>query len=241
MAETQKFLGELITFKGARAAFAHLHKAQARTDKKTGLPKGEPKFRLEVLLDPTNKEHAQTIAKIKSESVRALNHRYPAAPDEAPRFDVALLEAVASGKRALANFHLCWGYGNDLPALGKKLYDGYKDMFFLKLTDKNRPNLGAVRNGKTVNVVEGDKDCPYAGSYVAGTTTLYSYDNESRGVNANLRTIVFVRPGAAFGGGQADAESEYAALGDLGAGDAGSAAGDPFGAAGAAADPFAIG
>ena len=237
MTDKEKFQPNLITFKGARLAFARIHKAEARKGK-DGQPKGEPKFSCTVLLDPSNKEHQATINQIVSESVRALNHRYGEG-----RFNAELLLAVARGEKSFPNFHLAWGFGNALPAFGKKVYDGFKDMFFLKLADKSRPNL-LNRDGKPV--VEGDPQCPYAGAYVAGTTTIYSYDNESRGANANLRTLVFQRDGQAFGGGGANAEQEFAAIGDLG--DAGAAA-DPFGGAGGgsvkggsapAADPFAI-
>jgi hypothetical protein len=226
-----KFDPKLIAIKRARLAFARIHKAEARKDK-NGNPKGEPKYSGTLLLDPSNKDSAAEIALIKSESVRALNHRYGEG-----KFNVQMLEDAASGKKTFPNFHLCWGYGNDLPALGKKLYDGFKDMFYLKLSDKNRPNL-LNRAGNAV--IEGDPECPYAGCYVAGTTTLYSYDNESRGVNANLRTLVYTGKGQAFGGGAPDAASEYAALG-VSAADGDGPTESPFaGESKPVADPFAI-
>lgn len=237
VAEKEKFVGKVITFKGARAAFVNLEEAVARKGK-DGQPRGKPKFRMEVLLDPTNKDHAATIAEIIAESVRALNHRF-GTPQNATPFTVQHLVDVANAVRSPPNFYLSWGYGNKLPEFGKKLYDGYADMFYLKLADENRPNLAAWRDGKAVPVVPGEKDFPYGGCYVAGTTTMYSYDNESRGVGSNLRTIVFQRPGTAFGGGTPDAQQEYAALGDLGGGS------DPFvgntgSGAAVTADPFAI-
>jgi hypothetical protein len=213
MAETEKFQPKLITFKGARLAFARIHKAEQRTGR-DGKPKGEAKFSCTILLDPSNQEHAATIAEIKAEAARALDHRFG--------------KGVWSPQ--WPNFYLPFGMGNDLPKLGKKIYDGFADMFYLKLSDKNRPNL-LNRDGKAV--VEGDPQCPYSGCYVAGTTTLYSYDNESRGAGANLRTLVFMRDGAAFGGGAANAEQEFAAIGDLGNE-------PPAGAPAGGADPFAI-
>lgn len=230
MNETDKprFQPEVITFKKARLAFARIHKAEARKGR-DGKPKpgAKEKFSAQVLLDPSNRDHAATILKIKQESVRALNFRYGEG-----KFTVVMLEQVPL---PYANFYLPWGYGNDLPKLGKKIYDGFADMFYLKLADENRPNLAAWRAGKAVPVVEGEKDCPYAGSYVAGTTTLYSYDNESRGVGANLRTLVFMEHGQAFGGGAPNANQEFAAIGDLGG--PASAGG---GSIGPIADPFSI-
>jgi hypothetical protein len=212
MAEKEKFQPKTIVFKGARAAFSHFHKPNARTDRKTGVANGKPKFKTEILLDPSNREQAATIAEIKQETVRALNHRFKDENGNG-KFTLQMLEDLANATRSIPNFYLPWGYGNKLPEFNKKIYDGYADMFFLKLADENRPNL-LNREGNPV--VEGDAQCPYAGCYVAGTTTLYSYDNTSRGAGANLRTIVFMRDGTAFGGGQENAQQAFAAIGDLG-------------------------
>lgn len=223
MAEKEKFIPNVITFKGARLAFARIHKAEARKGR-DGQPKpgAVPKFSCTILLDPSNKEHAVTIAAIRAEAKRALDHRFGSQKynPENP--------AGGGWSPQMPGFFLAFGLGNDLPKQGKKIYDGFADMFYLKLSDKTRPNLAAWRNGKSVPVVEGEKDCPYAGCYVAGTTTLYSYDNESKGANANLRTLVFMRDGPAFGGGGADADQEFAAIGDLGGGEASAPMEDPF-------------
>lgn len=231
-----KFQPKELVFRNARWAFSRIHKAEARKGK-DGKPKpgAKEKFSGTALLDPSNKDHVATILEIKQESVRALNFRYAekiTAGTMKP-FTVEVLDKVASGDLSIPNFYLPWGLGNDLPKHNKKIYDGFANMFFLKLADESRPNLAAWRAGKSVPVVEGEKDCPYAGCYLAGTTTLYSYDNESRGVGANLRTLVFMKHGEAFGGGSANAEQSFAAIGDLGgavdsSGGGGSAIVDPF-------------
>jgi len=84
-------------------------------------------------------------------------------------------------------------------------------------------------------VKEGDAQCPYSGAVLAGVFSIYSYNNESKGVNAQMRTLVYQDKGAAFGKGSVDAASDFAALGDLGGTSAPNDAGG-----GAAFDPFAI-
>lgn len=233
-----KFVGKEIAFRGGRLAFADIHTATVRKGR-DGKPRpgAKAKFRGSVLLDPTNKAHAATIAEIKAESVRALNFRYGEG-----KFTVEMLERHEDGTRSFPGFFLPWGYGNNNPKRGQKVYDGYKDMFFLNMADETRPNLAAWRNGQKVPVVQGEPDCPYGGCVIAGVTTLYSYDNESKGVGANLRTLVYHGKGQAFGGAARDADHDFAAIGDLG-GSVGAA--DPFDgavreAAAASADPFAI-
>jgi len=204
---TEKFVPNVISIEGARVAFFRGHKAAARTGK-DGKPKGDPKYSATLLLDPSNVAHAAKITEIKQEAARALNHKYG---------DKSHWPVNAGG----APLFLCFGLGNDLPKLGAKIYDGFADMFYVKLSDKNRPLLGN-RSGKVV--VEGDPQCPYSGCYVNAKTTLYVYDNESKGVNANFRSMQFVKDGPAFGGGGArSADEEFEAL--EGGNDAGK---DPF-------------
>jgi hypothetical protein len=85
-------------------------------------------------------------------------------------------------------------------------------MYYVKTADTERPLLGNRAGGV---VVEGDKECPYAGCYANAKITMWSYANESNGVNANIRSVQFVEDGAGFGGGGArNAEDEFEAIGD---------------------------
>lgn len=193
----EKIAQIVIDVKDARAAFLRVHKAEARKDPKTGEPRGKAKFSGTLLLDPTRQDHAASIKAIKADAKRILDLRYGVGtwPKANP----------ATGMGGLI---MCFGNGNDLD----KIYDGYKDMFYVKLSDTNRPLLGN-RAGKVV--VEGDPQCPYSGCYVNARISLWSYDNESRGINSNFRSMQFVRDGDAFGGGgNRSAEEEFAALGD---------------------------
>ena len=195
---SEKIQQVVIPVKGARLAFARLHKAEARKDPKTGAERGKPKFSCTLLLDPSNAEHAATIKAVKADAIRVLNARY-GNQESWPK------PSKATGMGGLI---MCFGNGNDL----EKVYDGYKDMFYIKCSDTNRPLLGN-RQGKVV--VEGDPQCPYSGCYVNAKISLWSYDNESRGVNSNIRSVQFVRDGDAFGGGgNRSAEDEFEAIGD---------------------------
>ena len=213
MADKPRFEPRVIDFFDARLSFAQLHKAVARTGK-DGKPKpgAKEKFSCEILLDPSRADHAEKILEIKKEAYRALVWRFGEDKNKWPK--------NAGG----ADLYYCFGLGNDLPKLGRKIYDGYADMWYCKLSDPSRPSL---RNRANKVVTEGDAEVPYGGCYVNGKTTLYSYDNESKGVNANLRSLQFVKDGKGFGGGGRGAEDEYASL-----------AGDAPGNVQVSADPF---
>lgn len=255
MTEKAPFIPAVITFKGGRLAFAKIHKAEPRKPRPGQDVKPDaPKFySAEVLLDPTNIEHQKTIAAIKQDSVAALNHRF-GTPEQPTPFSVAILDQVASGERVPPGFHLAWGYGNALPAFGKKIYDGYKDMFWVRVkrSDKDgapelltgevevnadgSPKLDSQGRRIPIQAKEGGSRCPFGGCVIAGTLNVWSYNNESRGVNANMRQLVYQGEGKAFGGGRIDSGGDFAALGDLG--NPVSSGDGPAG--GAAFDPFAI-
>ena len=104
---------------------------------------------------------------------------------------------------------LCFGNGNDL----QKVYDGYKDMFYVKLSDTSRPLIGNRAGGI---VVEGDPQCPYSGCIVRARISPWVYfptakrPQSANGVNFNFRSLQFVEDGAAFGGGGSrTAEEEF--------------------------------
>lgn len=197
MADVERFEGKVISILNARAAFCRPYSPQQRKNK-DGSARGKPKYSTTALLDPSNAAHAATIKEIKEEALRCLLHRYKS-QDKFPK---------ANPATGIGGLIMCFGYGDDLP----KVYDGYAGMFYIKLTDTDAPLVGN-RNGRPV--AEGQPEAPYGGAICNFKTTLYSYDNESRGVNANFRSIQFVAPGAAFGGrGQLDPSQEFTPLGE---------------------------
>src|ERR1700722_17051677 len=209
-----RFEPKIIDLIDVRPSFFQGLKAVQRKAK-DGTPRGEPKYTTEVLLDPSRADHQKTILEIKKEAFRALAWRFGEDKTQWP--------VNANG----APLFYCFGLGNDLPKLGKKIYDGYKDMFYLKLSDKSKPSLRnragpvlVVDNRRIIAAIDkdgrtipgADLKGPYGGCYVNAKTTFYSYDNESKGVNANFRSMQFVKDGKGFGGGPQGAEDEYAAL-----------------------------
>lgn len=179
---------KILKLTGWRLSFARIHKAEARKDRKTGEPRGEKKFSASFIGDPTNPQHKKEYEEMKAEAIR-------------------MLAAAWGGEENIPDGQLFpFGLGNKL----KKVYDGYKDMVYLKAADKIRPALGN-RAGKPV--VEGDPQCPYSGCIVNSRYTLWTFDNESSGVGANLRSIQFVKDGPAFGGGgERDPDEEFEPL-----------------------------
>lgn len=205
----EKFVPKVLLLENIRVAFFRGFTAQGRTGR-DGKPTGKPKYSMTALLDPSNAKHAEHIREIKAEGYRALLARY-GSKENFPKPNPAT---------GLGGLIYCYGNGNDLP----KVYGGFKDMFYIKLSDQNRPLIGN-RAGKLV--AEGEPEAPYGGCYGNAKCTLYSYDNESRGVNANFRSLQYVSPGEGFGGGGArNPEEEFtpvtgAASGQLVAGETG--------------------
>jgi len=165
----------------------------------------KPRSSMTWLLDPSNAKAAATIAEIKAEAARQLDLFFNGRanwPKDNP----------TTGTKGVI---LCFGEGNKLP----KVYDGYKDMFFVKVSDTSLPIIGDRRGrqvqllsdnawhivdrqtGKTTEETVPADQVPYAGAYCRGRISLYVYNNEQAGVNANFRSVQFVRPGEAFGGG----------------------------------------
>lgn len=231
MVERVKIEPEIIVIDEGRLSFFRADKATYRTKKDGTLDKGtpekpkKPQYRWTWLLDPSNAKAAATIAKIKAEAIRQLDLFFNGRanwPKDNP----------TTGTKGIIT---CFGEANKLP----KIYDGYKDMFYVKVADTTRPIIGD-RRGRAVQFVEGDGswhyvdkasgntteevadpgEIPYGGAYARGRISLYVFNNESAGVNANARSAQFLRPGQAFGGGgrrSADEELEQMA-GDAPAG-----------------------
>ncbi len=208
-----KIESKIITIHEGRVSFYNATTPKYRTDKfgrevktdpKTGKEK-KPQYRMTWLLDPSNAQAAATIKEIKDEAARQLNE-YFGGRDKWPK------DNAQTGTKGILT---CFGNGNDLP----KVYDGYKDMFFVKVADTTAPVIGDRRGrqvqllsdgawhiidratGQTTEEVVDPGSVPYGGCYARGRISLYVYNNEQAGVNANFRSVQFVRPGDAFGGG----------------------------------------
>lgn len=191
---------EIITVTRARLAFARLHKAEQSRNAQ-GQPHGTAKFSCTLLIDPSSKEGQATIAQIKAAALKVCTAKW----GERANWPKA---NPATGMGGLI---LCFGNGNDLP----KVYDGYKDMFYVKCADTTRPLLG---NRAGQPVVEGDAQVPYSGCYVRARISPWVYfptpkrPQSANGVNMNIRSVQFLEEGAAFGGGGSrTAEEEFEA------------------------------
>lgn len=166
-----------------------------------GKPQGEPKFSFTLLLDPSNKLHVPVIAKIKSEAGRIAKEFFDPIPKAFSQ----------PGCKTL-----CYGLGNDLD----KVYDGYADMFYVKLSSNSRiPVVGRrkdAKTGKFTQLQAGDAEWPYAGCFVNATMTMWTQDSHGRkAINGNAIGLQFVRDGEAFGGGApANPDAEFEALED---------------------------
>ena len=189
---------EKIPLTNVRLSFPALDKPKAF---KEGI---EPKFEASFLLDPTNKDHAAAIAKIKAESARVAKIQFDG---EIPK-----------------SLEKCWGLGDDLD----KVYEGYAGMFWIKAKSASRvPVVGRRKNadGKFQILGAGDKEWPYAGCFVNATLTVWAQNSHGRkAINGNLIALQFVKDGDAFSGNKtAVPEEEFQALED-----SGEAGVDPF-------------
>lgn len=219
-----KFVGNVIKLPEAVIRFVRVYKAEVRTkdgrpkmrmNKKTNSMEPDLRYSLTALLDPSKAVHAEKIVEIKAEGTRAMNHIFGSI-DKWPKPD------PETGRPLPPIF--CFGQGNKLP----KVYDGFKDMFYVKLStpDYNRPLIWTRRY--TPVVQESDDQAPYDGSVCNVSLDLWPFNNESAGVNGNLREVQFVKDGKEYSGGRR-AGDDFAALGDEPQYAAGAAAGkDPF-------------
>lgn len=210
MADRVKIEAKIITIHEGRPSFYRADKATFRTNKFGQPDKGtpekpkKPQYRMTWLLDPSNAQALATIKEIKDEAARQLDAFFNGR-ENWPK------DNAVTGTKGIIK---CFGNGNDLP----KVYDGFKDMFFLKVADTTRPIIGDRRgrsiafidadgqwhyvdkDGNTTEEVANPSAIPYAGAYCRGRISLYVYNNEQAGVNANFRSVQFLRPGEAFGG-----------------------------------------
>lgn len=214
----EKVVPKIIEIKRGRISFLRTD-ATYRTDKfgreiKVDPKSGKqlkPQWRMTWLLDPTDVVAAATIKEIKAEACRLLDIRFEATPET--RKDKWPQDNKQTGTKGIIT---CFGNGNDLT----KVYDGYKDMFFIKVADSVEPIWGD-RRGRSLRFDKTDGawhvlnketglpteetvdpgQAPYGGAYGRGRISLYVYNNEQAGVNANFRVVQFLEKGDAFGGG----------------------------------------
>lgn len=184
---------EKVRFKNVRIAFVNLDKP-TKFDPKKSDEEEAPKYRLQVLLDPTNAEHAQQIEFMLSEGKRIATEFWDGAVPK--------------------SLEKCFGKGDDLD----KVYAGYAGMVYCKLANRSLPPIVGTKkvNGAFVQLQPNDKEFPYAGCYANVTATLWTQDSHGRkAINGNLLAIQFVREGERFAGANvANADEEFEALGD---------------------------
>lgn len=185
---------EKIHLKNVRLSFARLYKAKAFREGQ------DPRFEATFLLDPSNADHAKTIALIKTTIAEVAKKVYGEIPQ---------------------------GMKHCLVKGDSKGYDGYAGMVAVPTHNKVRP---AVVNRKNELINEGEPQAPYSGCFVNGTITLWGIKNgfDPR-VSANLRGVQFARDGEAFGVRPVDPNEEFEAYedeGSSGAGGSGYGSGD---------------
>ena len=223
----EKFIAPIITVPKARLAFARIHEPVWRKKKDGTLDKGtpdkpkKPRYSCTLLIDPSDAANKPVIAAIKDGALKAVEHRWGPKKDGGWPKDNA-----TTGTKGLI---FAFGLGNDLP----KVYDGFADMFYVKTSELTQPLLG-TRRAVTCMLCEDGKwrkvdkagnpildeelnanECPYPGCYVRARISPWVFSNESSGVNFNIRSLQFVEPGKAFGGGAGtrNAEEEFEQLG----------------------------
>lgn len=190
---------DVIRLEGVRLSYPKLFKPEAYSEGQ------EKKFQATFLLDPSDANHAAKIKEIKQAAAKLMREAYGA-------------DFKPTGLKGI-----CFGDGNKKVKEDGSVSEGYKDMFYVSVTNTVRP---AVANRKGEPVAEGDPQCPYGGCYVNSTLTLWAQNNSfGKRINGNLRGVQYVKDGPAFGAGPVSVEEEFEALEDNGPAGAG---GDDF-------------
>jgi hypothetical protein len=197
-----------FVFKNARIAFVELDEAKPYKTNPTKY------FQLEVLLDSN---HADLIARVKAVGAQLAIAEYGS------------VDVVDKEKR-------CFGNGNNRKRRGTtEVYDGYKDMFYVKLKGKEAQaavgakHFGAVMdrrmsrlpNGNIDFIAPGHPQWPYGGCYANVKGSMWALSKKSNGyaaggpyIGMNLLAVQFVSPGVAFGRGPVDVEDSFEPLPD---------------------------
>lgn len=146
--------------------------------------------------------------------------------DQEPKFSAAFLLNKKTDAKQIATFQAAmksvaeekWGVGKVPKGVKLCLRDGKEKedtdgygpdiMFFSAASAKRIPVVG--RDLTPLTEQDGK---PYAGCYVNVVVRLWAQDNDfGKRVNAQLRTVQFVKDGEAFGDKPADPTKEFAAL-----------------------------
>lgn len=137
-------------------------------------PGQKPKYQATFLLDPSSKEGAAQIKKIKQAISDLLNQHY--GEGNVPKgIKVCLKDNEKEEKE----------------------YTGYDNMWFVATSNSNRPT---VVNRDLTTLVEED-EVLYPGCIVNASFTMWVQDNQyGKRVNANLRAVQFVKDDERLGG-----------------------------------------
>lgn len=200
---------EAILLRGVTLSFPQLDKpTKFRADN----PDEVAKYSAAFLLDPSNPEHAKTIALIRSEAARIAK----------AEFDGEIPKSMADAKNR--------NFGTDADM--DKVYEGYKGMFFVKVKSPTPvPIVGRVKTAVDSQgrpafalLTPSDKEWPIAGNKVNAKISLWCQNSHGRkAINGNLLTIQYVEPGTPIGNKSADPNEHFDGYEDATGG------ADPFG------------
>jgi hypothetical protein len=153
-------------------------------------PKAVPKYQATALLDPTNATHKAQLATLNAAAKKMLAEGGFNQEDVAQYWKTGLSDELKS---------YCFGKGDRRKKDGK-VYEGYAGMIWVQASNETPPIIGD-RSGKLV--MPSEKQFPYSGSYGILKLTLWLQNNSwGKRVNANLLTLQFIKPGAAFSANQ---------------------------------------
>ena len=192
---------EVIKLPEVRLAFLRLWTPKAFK------PGQDPRFEATGLLDPSNAKHKEVIKFLLKEAARIGKEFFGTTPRE------VLQKAGELGLRPFDPKTPADGVKFDCFYDGNtKSYDGFPGHWVVATHNKVRP-LVANRRGQPVT--EGEEQAPYSGCFGTLKLTLWTQGNEfGKRINANLRSVQYVRPGQAFGIAPIDADEEFEALED---------------------------
>lgn len=173
---------DVIKLPNVRLSFPELTKPKAFQEGQT------PKFQATFLIDPSSKDGAALIKKLRGEIQDLLVNHYGSA-DKVPKGFKPCLKDNAKEE---------------------KEYAGYEGMWFVSSNNTVRPGLAGRDPRIPLNQEDIDRMF-YPGAVVNATITLWVQDNQyGKRVNANLRGIQFVKDGERLGGvAPVEAENEF--------------------------------
>lgn len=146
-------------------------------------PAKKKTFQASALLDPTNLTHKAQLATLNSMAKGLLK--------QAQINEEDVVNWWKTGRSAELPKGYCFGKGD------WKKYDGYKGMCYVSLANETKPIIGD-RQGKLVTMPS-EQGFPYSGAFGIIKGTLWLWQNANgKGVNANLLTVQFIKPGTAF-------------------------------------------